>query len=650
MSAKGASAPLSAGRKRLFTVVMVLVPVLFFGLLEGGLRLAGYGQSLPLFVPLDSPPGYLYQNRDVARRYFYHQQNVPTSLLDFFSAEKSPATYRIVVQGGSTAAGFPFYYGGAFSRMLQQRLQQTFPDRKIEVVNTAMAAVNSYTLLDLADEILAQRPDAVLIYAGHNEFYGALGVGSAESLGRSPGLVRAYLRLQRFRTVQLLRNGVMGLAAMGQPDAPQGNTLMARIVREQTIPYGSALYRAGIDQFEANLGALLARYERAGVPVLIGTVASNERDQPPFVSVQQEGHAGWDARVEAAAEEFRQAGTLDGLRALVAEDSLDARSRYGLARALEARGDTAAAAAYYGEARDRDALRFRASEEINAVIRAQAAAHGASVVPTEAALRKKSPGGIVGREMMLEHLHPTVEGYFTLADAFYDALRARGMIGAWEGAVPASVARRAVLLTPVDSLVGVYRLLQLKAVWPFQPVGVTLPYLDTLQARTPVEKIAWRLFRNEISWREANALQRDAFAVGGDLSGAFRAIRAAQQEYPFGDDGFLVAGNLLMGEGRYAEALPYFEEANRVEETSVGRSMAGALLLQLGRVDAAVIQLERAVALDASDVQARYNLAGGLAQQGRYAEALEEVDRVLAARPDQPGAEDLKQQLLQVNR
>ena len=30
----------------------------------------------------------------------------------------------------------------------------------------------------------SQEPDAVLIYAGHNEYYGALGVGSTESLGR----------------------------------------------------------------------------------------------------------------------------------------------------------------------------------------------------------------------------------------------------------------------------------------------------------------------------------------------------------------------------------------------------------------------------------------------------------------------------------
>ena len=58
---------------------------------------------------------------------------------------------------------------------LEERLQATFPGREIEVINTALTAVNSYTLLDQADEIAGQRPDAVLIYTGHNEYYGALG-------------------------------------------------------------------------------------------------------------------------------------------------------------------------------------------------------------------------------------------------------------------------------------------------------------------------------------------------------------------------------------------------------------------------------------------------------------------------------------------
>ncbi|CAM5180859.1 hypothetical protein [Alishewanella longhuensis] len=57
-----------------------------------------------------------------------------------------------MVQGGSTAAGYPYGMGAALAGMLEQRLRRTFPEQPIEVVNTALSAVNSYTLLDFADE------------------------------------------------------------------------------------------------------------------------------------------------------------------------------------------------------------------------------------------------------------------------------------------------------------------------------------------------------------------------------------------------------------------------------------------------------------------------------------------------------------------
>ena len=145
--------------------------------------------------------------------------------------------------------------------MLEQRLLQSFPGKNIEIINTAMAAVNSYTLRDLADEIIAQDPDLVLIYAGHNEYYGSLGVGSAESLGRFVGVVNAYLKLQDFCVVQALQRMLMrgaALFASGNEAPKAGTTLMSRMVEEQEIPIHPPLYEMGLVQFERNMGAILA--------------------------------------------------------------------------------------------------------------------------------------------------------------------------------------------------------------------------------------------------------------------------------------------------------------------------------------------------------------------------------------------------------
>jgi lysophospholipase L1-like esterase len=343
MPARNAPPPLSRQLKLVFWALTLALPLLFFALLEGGLRVAGYGASYPLFVGVDGYPEYLAQSREVGRRYFHRTREAPTALHDLFLAEKPADEVRLFVQGGSSAAGFPFYHGAAFSRMLEARLQRTFPDRPIEVINTGMAAVNSYTLLDLAPEILRQRPDAVLIYAGHNEYYGALGVGSTERVGASRTMVNLYLRLRSLRTVQLLGDGLGRLAALGVRGEPSGGSLMARMVGQQTIPYGSADYHRGLRQYEGNLSDLLARYRRAGVPVFVATLVANERDHRPFTSTFQPGtdEADWRRRYEAAVRQLGGGdarGAVAALEALTREDTLAADGFFALGGPTRPRG------------------------------------------------------------------------------------------------------------------------------------------------------------------------------------------------------------------------------------------------------------------------------------------------------------------------
>ncbi len=638
----------SRPRRLLFTGLMLLIPVLFFALLEGGLRLSGYGDDYPLFVPVEGYPEYLVQNREVARRYFAQQATVPTALHDVFHTEKGDDEVRLFVQGGSTAAGFPFYHGGAFSRMLEHRLQQTFPDRTVEVVNTAMAAVNSYTLLDLAPEIVAQRPDAVLIYAGHNEYYGALGVGSTESLGSFRGLVNTYLRLRRFRTVQLLRNALSGAAGLFA-EAPEGageGTLMARMVGEQVIPYGSPAFEIGLRQFRSNLSDLLAVYERAGVPVFVSTIASNERDQRPFETVfaDDTDRAAWQRTYRAGVEALGRGDARAAeaqLEEAVRGDSLAADGFYALGRAEEAAGDTTAARTAYRAARDRDALRFRAPGVFNEIIREAAAAHGATVVDAEAAIRRAAPGGIVGREHMLEHLHPTVDGTFLIADAFYDALQQTALLGGGDP-VPEAEARRSLLLTPADSLVGLLRVRKLMGGWPFQPRDAPRRRLDTLTVRTGFDEVVMALYTSEETWLEATEKLASYYEREGDEAHAVQAREAMIASYPMLAEPYLGLAGLYMRARRLDQAERLFEQAARRDDTpAIPLSMLGAIALERGRTAEAIALLERSRELGPGNPQTLYNLSGAYALSRRYADARRTVTALLAVQPAHTGGRQL---------
>ncbi|HEX2093949.1 MAG TPA: tetratricopeptide repeat protein [Longimicrobiaceae bacterium] len=614
---------------------MLVLPWLLLLLLELALRLGSYGGSYPLFVT--SPhPEYLVPNPEVARRYFRDRTLTPLPHLDAFRARRGPATFRIVFQGESSAAGFPYRHGGAPSRMLAQRLQATFPDRDIEVVNTALTAINSYTLLDLADEIIAQRPDAVLIYTGHNEYYGVFGVGSTRSAGRRRPLIRAYLALSRLRIFQLLDHAIAaGSGALKRRDTGAApGTVMELLAGEQRIPLGSGLYREGLEQFRANLGELLSRYSTRGIPVFIGTVASNERDQEPFVTGFAPGadSAGWwrSYRAGLAALERGDARAAErALRTAVRVDGTAAAAFHAMGKLFDSRGDSTRARWYYRAAKERDQLRFRAPEAINRIIREEAARHGATVVETQRALERASPGGAVGRSLMLEHLHPNLEGYFLIADAFYESLRKRGMIGSWEEAVPAAQARREIPVTPVDSLVGLFRVDRLLAGWPFQPAGRTVtPTVDTLRPRTVEEALAQEVVRGTLPWPEAMDRLKSHYERAGDPEGALRVARAMAQEYRAEAEPLLDAGRIALSLGRRDEALRYARAAYTREETAETAQLIGVLLLQRNDQPAAVQYLRRAAQLAPGNEPILLTLAA--------AEAIPALERARARAPRDP--------------
>ena len=569
----------------------MLAPIAVLLAAEGALRLAGYGRTYPLFAPVSEAPGHLRVDPDVIRRFVADPEGAPKVWVRpvYFRRDKAPGTFRLFAQGGSTAEGYPYGYGASPAGMLQQRLQRTFPDRKIEVVTTAMSAVNSYTLLDFSGEILEQEPDAVVIYAGHNEYLGILGVGSGYSLGRWRPAVLAALALKDARVLQLGRRGLTALgpaAAGGEPAAEAGaeraadsgserrgprRTLMARIAAEERIPYGSPLYRRGLDQYRANLGALLARYRRAGVPVWIGTVASNLRDRPPFLS----GHApgaderAWERRM-AAGRSALAAGdaeaALAAFDAAVALDDFHAEGHFARGGALERLGRFAEARTAYATARDRDELRFRAPSDVNRILRELAAEHGARVVEVEAAFERAALHGLVGDDLMLEHLHPNLEGYFVLADAFYRALHEDGAIGPRERPVPPEQARREMPVTEVDRLYGEWRIAGLTSDWPF--TETRRPY-ELPRPRSEVEAIARQYLRGRLPWPAA---MRDLLAHYRDVGDPAEAARVAvllAEAFPHRRDDQLAAARALAAAGR-SDAEVYRRRAARQGAAGVG--------------------------------------------------------------------------------
>ncbi len=381
----------------IFLAITVLSPVILIGVVEVVLRVTWKGGDIPVFVPAPAPlTGYLVPNPALGERYFALQKNPPSPLVEPFAAQKPANGFRVFVLGASAAAGFPWPPNGTFSHLLQDALRDVMPDDSVEVINLAIPATNTYAILDQTDAVIAQHPDAVMIYSGHNEYYGALGVGSTESVGSSPPLVRTYLWLERFRTFMALRDGIAKLRrsfSRKPKSAQQAASFMEVVAGDQEIPLGGKAYQAGVRQFRENLERILGKFRAAHIPVFIASLASNY-EMHPFASPANAAPGGADAVYDSASAAY-------------------------------ARGDSVVARGLYERAHDMDVVRFRAPSEFDRVIREVAKEEGATYVPVDEAFRAASPDSVIGNNLILEHVHPNQAGVALIGHEFWRRWTAR---------------------------------------------------------------------------------------------------------------------------------------------------------------------------------------------------------------------------------
>jgi lysophospholipase L1-like esterase len=532
----------------LFRGIALSLPVLFFLLLEYGLRWAGLHQSWPLFIPNPAAPDYLLTRPDVIKRYFPSGSAIPNVTVEpaFFLKTKADNALRLVVQGESTTAGYPYGLGASLAGMLDQRLKRTFPQRKVEVINTAMSAVNSFALLDFADEIIAQQPDAVLIYVGHNEYLGVLGVGSSYSSSNSAAFNLLYMKLRRLATFQTAQD----LYQQWQLPAEQnttGRTLMAKVAQGQHIAFDSDLYHAGLQQFKQNMSLLLDKYQQAGIAVYIATIASNIADQPPFVS------EALTAQQQQMLSQIQQQQVRQQLEQM-AEQQHHAALSYELGQYYRKAQQKTEALLWLTKAKDYDQLRFRAPSAINQQIRQLATDYGAVLVDVEQTFMRQSVQGLVGKSLMLEHLHPNVQGYFLLADSFYQQLKQQQLGGPWQRVIDPQVAWAQRPLLPAEEFAGAARILQLTSDYPFvqQPQSLVLP-----QAKDWQQQLGLDYFHGKISWVKMLELSYQGYQQRKDKAMLLKTTLILADALPQHRQLNTLAAAMLQQQNRAAEAAFY---------------------------------------------------------------------------------------------
>ena len=391
----------------------------------------GVGAHYQYFNQIDIDGEAFYQeNPDFADQFYPPSLNVGP-LQNTFAAERSDDRLRVFVLGGSAAMGFPHKNHGV-DRLLAAQLRELFPNKDVEVVNTAMTSVNSHVVYQVAKTLPAESADVAVILMGNNEVVGPYGPGTFnQNFLSSLSAIRALQALKRTRLWQLLDSA---LSEVQSSDAKadlewQGMQMFVDNGVAEDDPRMSAVY----EHFEGNLRDIVDTLDAKGMHVVLSTVPVNLRQSAPFLSVSRDDISAGDETKLTALRERAELQALNGRwreaqdlwQQAIALDAGHADSHFQLATSLENLGEYALARSHYERALDLDGLRFRADTRINAIIEGVAREYDSSQVSfvhSSKGFDRASAPYAPGWDLLVEHVHYDFSGNAVLARIFARAI------------------------------------------------------------------------------------------------------------------------------------------------------------------------------------------------------------------------------------
>jgi tetratricopeptide (TPR) repeat protein len=663
-SAKPAVRPPLSWRKKLLFGAGTLAVVLIA--LEGLLALAGvrpvlydedpyvgFSSQVPLFEERKTADGVVLETAPHKLLYFRPQT---------FSKQKAGGTYRAFTVGGSTTYGQPFAEEVSFTGWLRTYLPVADSSRKWEVINCGGISYASYRAALIVEEIAQYQPDLVIIYSGQNEFLERRTYGDLLDI---PAPVRSVGGLAGRTRLYAVARRAMNFSTPPAPPATRAEldehvvTLLDHSVGPTEYTRDDTLRDQVVGHFRYNLARMIDIARSAGAEVVVVTPATNLRDCSPFKSEPRAGLREDQARrfgeLIIKAQEARKAqkwkDALEAVEAALAIDNRYAEAHYVRGQILESLGRHADAKIAYQRALDEDICPLRALTPIRQAVTEVAKERGARLVDFAAWVEEQSPHGIPGKDLLVDHVHPTIEAHRRLALSIFDELRQQGVVrpsADWTEAtidrVRKDVEGRQDQQAQGIAMRNLAKVLKwggkfaegkqaaLKAI-EWAPTDAEAHFIAGSCAKSLGEiGEAMRHYQFAIKWNPDFALAHSNLAAlyeeRGRRQDAIRRYREAAALARGADQvqALTALGRLLIEAGSVDEALRYLNDALRQSPNFVeARIQMGVGLFKQARHDAALVHLEKAVELEPQSAPALTNRGIVLQSLGRQAEALDSL-------------------------
>lgn len=679
-----------------------LIPLALVVGLELALRLAGVGYPGQFFLrdTVGGRPVWIANQKYGWR--FFPRRMARTPEVTTIPIDREPGVRRVFILGESAAYGDPTPDFG-LPRVLDVLLREEPSLGRFEVINAAMTAINSHVIVTIARDCarLSAPGDVWVLYIGNNEVTGPFGAGTVFGPQAPPlPFIRANIWFKATRLGQCLDALQQHVR---ERSARQQNWGGMEMFLENPVRADDPQMTRVYSHYQKNLEQMVRLGTRAGVKLVLCTVAVNLKDCGPFASSHRrdltEAQQDEWTKLFSAGKASEQAGdtkaAADLYRQALGLDDRHAELLFRLGRCEWAQEDYTEAAHHFAQARDADTLRFRTDRPTNQITRQVAAKYrtaGVCLFDAEAALAAQSPHGVPGRALFYEHIHLTFAGNYLLSCGVAEqVVRSQAPLASaqptaagwlsledcaqrlglsdWSLLRTAEVLRSRFAMAPFTSQCdhGLHEEQIEKDIarWTAACTPAALTEAAALHQRLLVRvPNDWVLHRNrgrllqqtgdlpgslDELQRVVGLVPHDAEAwrdLGGCLvflkrfPDAVDAYRQALQRNPYDAMGHLLLADALAALDRSAEALEHYAEAVHLQpELSEARACFGLALARLGKDAEAMVQFSAVVRLHPDDAEAHLNLGVSLAKLQRFAEAVQHFETVLRLRPNDERAQ-----------
>ncbi len=348
----------------------------------------------------------------------------------------------LVVAGESSAQGVPYDRWLSIGKIVAWKLQEALPGRPIRLNVIARAG----DTLEMQHKVLSnqpRRPDLLIIYCGHNEFYSRLwwarNIDHYLDDKRPSRWAVLVERIERYSPLCVMIRETADRCRIALPPPPDTRRDLVDVPNFTAIEYSTIL-----TDFRRRLDELVSHAERVGaMPVLILPPANdagfepNRSFLPPTTPRNERDAFGREFLATRKSETVDPAAAIKRYRALIIRHPCFAETHYRLGYLLEQAGVWTEAYQEYVAARDLDGMPMRCPSPFQEVYREVAARHGCILIDGQTYFHAIGRHGLLDDELFQDAMHPSLRGQIALAQAVLGGLHARQAFG-WpkDSAVP----------------------------------------------------------------------------------------------------------------------------------------------------------------------------------------------------------------------